>query len=92
MKNVVRPWSQTEDVNSWPDLIRHLFSITDRQDACQQIIDYERRPLSRTEDVDLVDDIIDTLMDPSQAEIARPMLRHVLKDVAKTTLSRTSTP
>lgn len=92
MVDIVRPWSTNEVSKDWPDQIEQLYSQSDRQAADASLPLMDRRPLSNAEDIALMDDLMDALIDPLQAKISRPVLRHALKDIAKAALAKQNCP
>ncbi|MEM7729184.1 MAG: hypothetical protein AAF311_07900 [Pseudomonadota bacterium] len=92
MSNVVRPWEAFPEQGSWDQLITELYSASDRKACAEGRQPSQRRPLSRSEDIALMDDVLDALVDPAQAKLARPVLRHALKEIARATLLRAAPP
>lgn len=94
MNKIIRPWATESNDDEWPALIEALYAQSDEgaEDTVKRVS--PRKPLSNAEDIALVDDILDALMDPLQVKIARPVIRHALKEIAKTTLlnDRRTTP
>lgn len=86
MNNIVRPWKVDDNSRQWQEMIETLYAESDRSTEDQGQTIKARKPLNNSDDISLVDDVLDALMDPMQAKIARPVLRHALKEIAKATL------
>lgn len=72
--------------DSWPQLIERLYAQSDKNTINVASEPLAREPLKRPEDFALVDDVLDALMDPIQVEIARPVLRYALTEIARVAL------
>lgn len=72
--------------DNWPYLIQSLYAQSDQDTARVPLQPLARQPLKKDEDFTLVDDVLDALMDPVQVEIARPVLRYALKEIARAAL------
>lgn len=68
--------------------IQQLYSQCDQDAANVALQPLIRKPLNKHEDITLVDDVFDALMDPVQAQIARPVLRYALKEIARAALQK----
>ncbi|MGJ8560450.1 MAG: hypothetical protein ACSHX3_09460 [Litorimonas sp.] len=72
--------------DNWPHLIQSLYAQSDHNADRVPLQPLARQPLNKDEDFTLVDDVLDALMDPVQVEIARPVLRYALKEIARAAL------
>lgn len=72
--------------DNWPYLIQKLYAQSDKDFEQAPRQPPPRQPLNKHEDFSLVDDVLDALMDPIQVEIARPVLRYALKEIARAAL------
>lgn len=70
-------------------LIDALYTLSDIHAEVNALRAMAHRPLDTAEDIGLVDDVIDALLDPKQADHARPILREALAVIAKRALGET---
>ncbi|MGB6229520.1 MAG: hypothetical protein WBF53_05275 [Litorimonas sp.] len=87
MTNVVRPFITQQNVENWELLIEDLYARGDSTASHLSLKPIRRKPLSQPEDISIVADVIEALKDEEQARLARPMLRHALKEVARILLN-----
>ncbi|WP_298915112.1 hypothetical protein [uncultured Algimonas sp.] len=93
MSNVIRPWrGASSDPVAWTDEIRDLYTVSDMDAVRLGLEPDARKPLSCPDDISLMDDVLDALADPQQAKMARPVLRHALKEIARAALLKPSQP
>jgi hypothetical protein len=91
MSNIVQPLQGFPERGKWDELISELYRQSDREAATEQLEAKPRKPLSKPEDISLLDDVMDALQDPAQVALARPVLRHALKEIARATLLKGNT-